>query len=221
MHWERTPVGVDPGIVDRSGRMASRQNQRGVVMRSLSVILLAACSVAACSDSEPADEWITLFDGGDLDAFNAVGNANWTIEEETVRADEGEGFLVTGETFDDFELEAEFWADVPANSGIFVRCPDPRDIAAETCYEVNIFDARPDQTYRTGSIVDVASSAAFVHAAERWNTFRIAADGTRLTVELNGIALVDTEDDRLSGGYIGLQRAAGTIAFRSVRIRPR
>jgi hypothetical protein len=198
-------------------------------MRCLLVVLLTAGCVAACSDSEPPDGWITLFDGsddgsddgGDLDAFSAIGDANWTIEEDTVRADEGEGFLVTRDTFDDFELEAEFWADVPANSGIFIRCPDSQDISAETCYEVDIFDTRPDQTYRTGAIVDVASPRAFVHAAERWNSLRIAADGARLTVELNGIALVDTEADRFSSGYIGLQRAAGTVVFRNVRIRPR
>lgn len=190
-------------------------------MRFLFVGLLAAGCITACSDSEPPDAWVTLFDGSDLDAFDTIGDANWTIEEDTVGADEGEGFLVTRETFDDFDFEAEFWADVPANSGIFVRCPDARNISAGTCYEVDIFDTRPDQTYRTGSIVDVASPRAFVHAAERWNTFRIAADGAHLSVELNGVALVDTEDDSFSSGYIGLQRAAGTIVFRNVRIRPR
>jgi len=201
--------------------MAGRKNLWGVMMRSLFVVLLGASCISACSNSESPNGWITIFDGSDLDALDAVGDANWTIEEDTVRADDGEGFLVTTETFDDFELEAEFWADVPANSGIFVRCPDAQDISAETCYEVNIFDTRPDQTYRTGSIVDVASPRAFVHAADRWNSFRIAADGTHLTVELNGIVLVDTEDDRFASGHIGLQRAAGTIMFRNVRIRPR
>jgi hypothetical protein len=190
-------------------------------MRFLFVVLLAAGCIPACSSSESPDDWVTLFDGSDLDAFDRIGDANWTIGEDTVRADEGEGFLVTKATFDDFDLEAEFWADVPANSGVFLRCRDAQDVSAATCYEVNIFDTRPDQTYRTGSIVDVASPRAFVHAAERWNTVRIVADGRHLTVELNGVALVDTEDDRLASGHVGLQRAAGTVMFRNVRIRPR
>jgi len=95
-----------------------------------------------------------------------------------------------------------------------------QDVTATSCYEVNIYDTRPDQTYRTGGIVDVASPQAFVHAADRWNTFRIAAEGAQLTVELNGVVLVDTEDTRLTSGHIGLQRAAGTVMFRNVRIRP-
>lgn len=190
-------------------------------MRSLFVVLLAAGCVAACSNADSPDGWVTLFDGGDLDAFDAIGDANWTIEEDAVRADEGEGFLVTKETFDDFELEAGFWADGPANSGVFIRCTDAQDVSAQTCYEVNIFDTRPDQTYRTGSIVDVASPRVFVNAADRWNSIRIAADGGHLTVELNGIALVDTEDSQFASGHVGLQRAAGTIRFRNVRIFPR
>jgi hypothetical protein len=190
------------------------------MMRSLFLALLVVVCLTACSGPDLPSEGATLFDGSDLDAFNAVGDANWTIEGDTVRANEGEGFLVTADTFDNFELEVEFWADEPANSGIFVRCQDPGDIAATTCYEVNIFDTRTDQTYRTGGIVDVASPRAFVHAADRWNRFRIAAEGTRLTVELNGVAMVDAEDGRFASGHIGLQRGAGTIIFRNVRIRP-
>lgn len=188
-------------------------------MRSLFVVLLAAATMTACSGSDSGGEWVTLFDGSGLDAFNAVGDANWTIEGDTVRADEGEGFLVTTGVFDSFELEVEFWADGAANSGVFVRCQEPENIASTTCYEVNIFDTRPDQTYRTGGIVDVASPRAFLHAADRWNSFRITTDGTRLTVELNDVLMVDAEDSRFATGHIGLQRGAGTIIFRNVRIR--
>ena len=39
---------------------------------------------------------------------------------------------------------------------MFIRCEDPKTINAMNAYEVNIFDKRPDQAYRTGAIVDVA-----------------------------------------------------------------
>jgi 3-keto-disaccharide hydrolase len=174
----------------------------------------------AATGAPSAGGWMTLFDGRNLDAFDRVGDANWRIDGDAVVADDGSGMLVTRESYADFDLEAEFWVDVPANSGIFLRCQDSQNVTATTCYEVNIFDTRPDQTYRTGAIVDVASPNRTMNAAGRWNRFRISAHGAHLEVELNGESMVDVEDDRLSEGPIGLQRGAGVVMFRNVRIRP-
>ena len=70
-----------------------------------------------------------------------------------VQADLGNGFLVSKEDFADFDLRAEFWVDATANSGIFIRCTDPKQITAMNAYEVNFFDTRPDPSYGTGAIV--------------------------------------------------------------------
>jgi len=164
-------------------------------------------------------EWVTLFDGSNLDNFVQTGDANWTIEGSSVRADSGSGMLVTRSQYDDFEIDLEFWVDVPANSGVFIRCPDQQDIGAATCYEVNIFDTRADQTYRTGAIVDVAAPATILYTGGRWNRYQISANGTRLHVVLNGEVTVDVDDSKHSAGYIGLQYGAGQVMFRNVRIR--
>ena len=65
------------------------------------------------------DGWTVLFDGKSLDNFNKIGDANWRIEDGAVVADKGNGFLVTKNSYGDFQLRAEFWADEDANSGIF------------------------------------------------------------------------------------------------------
>ncbi len=198
--------------------------------------VIAVLSLVACSEPPPTDNpdssagaspataapsgnWRTLFDGSGLSAFRINGDANWQIDSDVVGADTGSGMLVTNEVFDDFELEVEFWVDVPANSGIFLRCPDPAEVTDTTCYEVNIFDTRPDQTYRTGGIVNIASPAVELHAGGRWNRYEITALGERLQVVLNGEPVVDVEDGRFSSGHIGLQYGAGIVKFRNVRIR--
>ena len=42
----------------------------------------------------------------------------------------------------------EFWASDDANSGIFIRCQNPKQITDRSCYEVNIFDQRPGPDLR-------------------------------------------------------------------------
>ena len=135
--------------------------------------------------------WVTLFDGKNLDNFNQVGTANWRIEDGAVVADKGNGFLVTKNTYTDYQIRAEFWIDDVANSGIFIRCTDPEKIGSASAYEVNIWDARPDPTYGTGAIVNVGKVNPMPHAAGKWNVYEITAKGSTFTVTLNGQKTVD------------------------------
>ena len=163
--------------------------------------------------------WTTLFDGSSLDGWNVLGDANWELADGAVQADSGRGFLVTPDSYADFELTLEFWVDEPANSGIFIRCADSQSVADTNSYEVNIYDTRADQTYRTGGIVHFAAPMSVINTAGRWNTYEIRAEGPRLTVRLNGTLTVDTEDSTYASGPIALQYGAGVVKFRNVRIR--
>jgi hypothetical protein len=164
-------------------------------------------------------EWTTLFDGSSLDRWNAIGSANWALADRAVGANDGNGFLVSDRSYDDFELRLEFWVDEPANSGIFIRCADPSSVNDRNCYEVNIYDTRADQTYRTGGIVHLAAPNVVISSGGQWNTYHITAQGSRLIVSLNGDEMVDTTDDQFSSGPFALQYAAGTVRFRNVQIR--
>src|SRR5262245_59373815 len=82
--------------------------------------------------------WTTLFDGKNLQAFNMIGDANWQLADGVVQANKGNGYLVTKNSYGDFQLKAEFWVDDDANSGIFIRCENPQHITAMNAYEVNI-----------------------------------------------------------------------------------
>ncbi len=190
---------------------------------TLGLSLFGPTSVSFPSSAFAQDAgWTTLFDGSSLDGWNVIGGANWSFDESdgSVMANAGlEGHLVSESSYDDFEVIVEFWVESEANSGVYIRCSDPTDITARNCYEVNISDIRPDPTYRTGAVVGVSSPLEQVDSGERWNEYVIRADGPHLTVTLNGIVTVDAEDSTHSAGVIGLQFSAGTIKFRSVRIR--
>ena len=187
---------------------------------TLGLLLLGLVSFSfPSSASAQGAGWSTLFDGSGLDGWRVLGDANWELADGAVSADSGNGYLVTGVSYGDFELTLEFWVDEPANSGVFIRCSDPDNIGAGNSYEVNIFDTRPDQTYRTGGIVNVAAPASVINTGGQWNSFVIRAQGSRLEVTLNGTQMVDATHDQFVRGPIALQYGAGTVRFRNVQIR--
>jgi len=164
--------------------------------------------------------WKTLLAGTNMDGWTPIGMANWRVVDGAVQADSGMGgFLVSKESYGDFELRADIWVTPDANSGIFIRCEDPKQITAMNAYEVNVYDMRPDQAYRTGGIVDVAKPTNIVNTGNKWNTLEITAKGSRLTVRVNGMPTVDVMDTKHARGPIALQAGVGTVKFRNVQIR--
>jgi Domain of Unknown Function (DUF1080) len=136
-------------------------------MKNLSLTIMGlfviGVSIFGCSQ-QMADKkdagWNTLLDGSNpktLDNWNRVGDANWRVEDGAVVADKGKGgHLVSKNSYKDFQIRAEFWADPTTNSGIFIRISDPKSINSKSAYEVNIYDQRPEPEYGTGAIVNVA-----------------------------------------------------------------
>lgn len=188
-------------------------------------LLIAAASLAGCANTNNPlpgvlGGWTTLLDGSNLDQWNTIGNANWRIVEGSAQADQGAGFLVSKSSYKDFQIRAEFWSDPDVNSGIFIRCADPKQVSDKNSYEVNIFDKRPDPTYGTGAIVGFAKITNMIKAAGQWNTYEITAKGDLITVTLNGVRTVELRDSRYASGPIALQRTSGVIKFRKLEIRP-
>jgi hypothetical protein len=199
-------------------------NHRSVVVMSLLLIGFAVFWHAHEAAGQGGGGWITLFDGKTLDHWNRLGEANWTVADGVVQADkkvsEGSAFLVSKNAYTDFQLRVEFWVDGAANSGVFIRCTDPQKITTTSAYEVNIFDTRPDPSYGTGAIVNIAKVDPMPKAGGQWNTFEITAKGPQLTVVLNGTRTVDIQDSKFASGPVALQYGSGVVKFRKVEIRP-
>jgi hypothetical protein len=194
------------------------------------LLLVAAGVLAACAHMSSGGNWETLIDGQNgLANWNRTGDANWRAEGGAVVADKGKGgFLVSKNSYRDFEIRAEFWAESDTNSGVFIRCVDPSKPGATGCYEVNIWDIRPDPKYATGGIVDHAAvPVPIIHkAGGRWNVYEISAKGSQLTVWLNGVLTASIQNSTLPSGPFALQYGTGVkgvqggaIKWRKVQIR--
>ncbi len=193
-------------------------------------ILACALFLSACAALSPSMPWTTLLENGKgMDNFVTQGDANWRVDNGLVLADQGKGgFLVTKKSYKDFEIRAEFWAASDTNSGIFIRATNPQKIGADTSYEVNIWDIRPDPKYGSGAIVDFAAVTTPLQntVGGKWNVLEIRAVGNEITVILNGIQTVKLNNSKFAAGPFALQYGAGVkgalggpIKWRKVQVR--
>jgi len=193
-------------------------------------LLLVAFAVFGCASHPYGSGWTTLIDGDKgLENWNRIGDANWRAEGGAIVADKGKGgYLVSKNAYKDFMIYAEFWAATDTNSGIFLRASNPNKIGADSAYECNVWDVRPDPTYGTGAIVDTAAVPVPIlyKAGGAWNTYEIRAQGDELIVMLNGIVTAHTRNSKHTSGPFALQYGAGLkgatggpIKWRKVQIK--
>lgn len=188
----------------------------------LSLILVGAAGaarVAVSAQTASAGAWTPLFDGRNLDQFVTTGNANWRVADGTIEADMPRGYLVTKQSYGDFELRADVWVTPASNAGVMFRITDPKDPGIQNGYELNINDERKDQTGRTGSIVNVAQPLVKYDAGNKWTTIEIAARGPKMTAKLNGTLTAEATDTKYARGPVALQAAGGLVRYRNVQIR--
>ena len=179
--------------------------------------MVAGLGLHACaqlpSDLAQLGGWTTLINGEEgLDNWHRVGDANWRPEDGAIVAYRGKGgFLVSKESYKDFQLRAEFWADPTTNSGIFLRLSNPKRIGLDNA----------------GAIVNLAKLLPAEKAGGRWNTLEITAKGSQLTVELNGVQSASVQHAKFVQGPLALQYGAGAknleggpIKWRRVQVKP-
>ncbi len=70
----------------------------------------------------------TLF----LDSWVVTGNANWKVVDGYIEADMPRGFLLTRESYRDFELRADIWATPSPTAASCFASPTRRTLASRT-----------------------------------------------------------------------------------------
>lgn len=153
----------------------------------------------------------------DIPGWRTQGDANWSIKDGIIQANQGAGLIITPAAYKDFTITLEFWRDQAALGGIFFRCSDPDFIDRNNSFKVNINDI--NKAFPTGSIVAVAKALKDVPTVDKWNTCEITAKGNHLTVKLNNVIVVDTTSDLYKSGPIALQRNEGQVKFRNIKIK--
>ena len=210
-------------------------------MRILIPFLLLAMLVPAGRSAAQESGWQPLFNGVDLTGW--VGAVDgYSVEDGLLvcRADGG-GNLYYDRELDDFVLRFAFRMEAGGNNGVGVRSEQGKDAAYHGMeiqilddYDPKYADLQPYQYH--GSIYGVvAAERGALRPAGEWNEQEIRAEGSRITVTLNGQVIVDadlreaarggTVDGREhpglfnEKGYIGFLGHGSRIEFRDIRLR--
>lgn len=185
--------------------------------------------------------WQKLFDGKTMNGWRlmAVHDGNggvWAVEQGALVANQEKdhkgGLIGTEKKYSDYEIELEFKADFPVDTGLFLRVRDDG-----MGYQITI-DYRKDGFIGSlyapaeGGFIQQNRDWQKYFKKDAWNKLRARIEGqpAHVTAWLNDVKLTDFQDHRERyprAGYIGLQVHGGEGAwgensrarFRNIRIR--
>ncbi len=167
--------------------------------------------------------WTRLYNGKDLTGWTTTGN--WLVEKDgvlAIRPREGEqgwqrygAYLWSERKYADFILDLEYTYPKGGNSGVYFRVGDRADPVSKGI-EAQILDSSKKEGEMShhdhgGIISTIGASRNMSRAPGEWNRMIVTARGAHLTVDLNGVNIVDIQldktavKDRPPTGYIGLQ----------------
>ena len=148
--------------------------------------------------------WTPIFNGEDLQNWESVGDAVWSVENGQLVGSGGKGDIFTTGQYANFVLRVKFKSGLSTNSGVFWRVPPGSERPNRAGYEVEIINI-PDHQWPTGSIFTLTRAYAGLQVDNEWNEFEIYADGDYIRVSVNGTIASEIHDRRSARGQIGFQ----------------
>ena len=163
-----------------------------------------------------------VFNGKDLDGWNARGGGEWTVEGGTLVGRKGPGHLFTDKTWGDMEMRAQVKLNTRGNSGFYFRTVPNADNPDSwpTGYEAQIDNH--DARNFTGCVYNQAWPAELITRDDAWVDYRVRAVGEHIQTWINGVLMVDAMLSVHSAGHIALQthHKGNEIRWRDIQVRP-
>ncbi len=171
----------------------------------LVVIILASlsCTLSAQSD------WISLFNGKNLNGWFIRGNANWTVENGLLTGEGKMGHIYTDANASDFEFKGMFRiSGHNSNSGLYFRAnppedrPDsfPRGYEAQLCHTQDAFTG---WLWKPGTPTGKASK--LLTRDDEWINLRIKAVGPHIIFWINDEIVMTHYDEEYTSGHFAIQ----------------
>ncbi len=157
---------------------------------TICILVLASIAQAQPKAHPDTKGWKDLFA---VDLSNAdMPPGEWVMEKGELFA-KGHGTIWTKESYGDFMLDMEFKVTKDANSGVFLRPSNPKDILS--ALEIQVHE-KTDGAHcgMVGAIYNAkAPSKSMEKPAGEWNHFTITCKGSHVALIFNGEEVYDVD----------------------------
>jgi hypothetical protein len=173
----------------------------------------------------------SLFNGKNLDGWIIHGTEKWYVQDGLLICESGPekayGYLSTEKNYDDFELTVEFQQEANGNSGVFFR--STFEGTKVSGWQVEVAPPNHDtggiyESYGRGWLVQIDDGKENILKMGEWNKMKIRAVGSHVTTWLNGVQMVDLNDEKIGQGKgaIALQIHDGggiKVKWRNLKVK--
>lgn len=173
----------------------------------------------------------SLFNGKNLDGWIIHGTEKWYVQDGLLICESGPdkayGYLSTEKNYYDFELTVEFQQEANGNSGVFFR--STFEGTKVSGWQVEVAPPNHDtggiyESYGRGWLVQIDDDKENILKMGEWNKMKIRAVGSHVTTWLNGVQMVDINDEKIGQGKgaIALQIHDGggiKVKWRNLKVK--
>lgn len=219
-----------------SRRTGSNRLKRILLWTGISALacLFSFGALAQSKQKQPGEDWVSLFNGTDLDGWTKVGNESWTVENGLIHGKgltKGYGYLETSKPYKDFQLSLRFKCVGDGNSGVFFHSafkPGTDEVTQGFQFEIDC-----TMMHHTGGVYGEEGQGWLVWPAPEnegvvrmgdWNDYLLEVVGNRYRSRLNGVSMIDFTNphQKAVDGTIALQLHAGgrgNMEFKDIWVR--
>lgn len=177
-------------------------------MKNYCILFLLACSINVLGQS------VSLFNGKDLAGWKIHGTEKWYVEKGELVCESGPdkqyGYLVSDNSYKDFELTVEFKQASNGNSGVFFHSSIEgtkisgwqAEVAPAGKHTGGIYES-----YGRGWLIKPSPEKEKYLKEGEWNRLIVRVKGNDVTTFLNGQQMISLTDEKIGGipGKISLQ----------------
>jgi hypothetical protein len=183
----------------------------------LALVGLLIWSYLFCSKTDQGDpqmaatektEWISLFNGKNLDGWFIRGKASWDVRDGVLTGIGGMGHIYADPVLNDLEVKGKFRVSEKGNSGLYFRCNPPEDNpdGFPRGYEAQIdnhADAFTGWLWKPGTPTGKASR--LITKDNEWFALQVKAVGDFIQIWVNEELMVEYHDSDYNKGHFAIQ----------------
>lgn len=158
--------------------------------------------------SDSNGEWLTLFNGNNLDNWFVKGKASWEVKDGIMIGDGGMGHIYTNTVATDFVIKGTFRISDNGNSGLYFRCNPPADDPDgwPRGYEAQIDnhqDAHTGWLWKPGN--PTAKAKSLITKDNEWFEMKVKMVGPEMEIWVNDSLMTQYNDTEFTSGHFAIQ----------------